>query len=41
MLEHCLGLCFGAPEVGPVHYLTRSIFQSIKQFPMYCSELLD
>jgi hypothetical protein len=33
MLEHCLGLSFGATEVGQVHYLTRSIFR-IKQFPM-------
>jgi hypothetical protein len=40
MLEHCLGLGFGATEVGPVCYLTRSIFR-IKQFPMQCSEQLD
>jgi hypothetical protein len=33
MLEHCLGLRLGATEVGPVHYLTRSIFR-IKQLPV-------
>jgi hypothetical protein len=33
MLEHSLGFGFGATKVGPVHYLTRSIF-CIKQFPM-------
>jgi hypothetical protein len=34
MLEHAVWVSgFGATKVGPVHYLTRSIFR-IKQFPM-------